>query len=133
MRIAGYERAAGGFAITIEHQNAYTDGSSRFEKVTVPASAIRGKTPAQIRQAVVDALDDPLADIIGEEVDAPTPTKDILWERAEALFANWKMAKETRIEAQARTMAAAVITAFTNAENALWAQYMQTMNEWRLA
>ena len=134
MNIVSRERGPNGWNVTIEHPNAYTDGTSRTERVTIPYAKLEGKTPDQVRQAIKDAVDDdPLGPVIGEAVAAPTPTKAILWDRAKAAYADWQMAKTTRVEAQARSMAAAVITALTNAENALWTDYATTLNQWRLA
>jgi hypothetical protein len=134
MNIKQREQAPGGFIVTIEVTNAYTDGSSRFERVFVADDAVRGKSLDEVRQAVKDAVDDdPIAGILGETVSAPTQTKAILWQRAKALYADWQMAKTTRIEAQARSMAAGVITALQNAEDARWTAYTTTLNSWRLA
>lgn len=134
MNIARRERVSGGWQVTIEVPNAYTDGTSRFDRIFLADADIRGKTLNEVRQAVKDAVDDdPLQAVIGEAVTTPTQTKAILWERAKAAYADWQMAKATRIEAQARSMAAAVITALTNAENALWTDYTTTLNQWRLA
>ncbi len=134
MKIAGYERAAGGFAVTIEHENAYTNGSSRFEKVHVSDAAVRGKSRDQVRQAIKDAADaDPIADIIGEDVAAPTPTKPILEERMVAQYERWQRWKNTRLEAQARGLAGAVVTAVTNVENDAWGDYVAAVQAWRQA
>ena len=134
-RIRSHEQAPGGFWVTIEAEDAYTDGSSRFDRVFVPIEDLRGKTAEERRQAIRDALDDdPLAGIAGEDADSsPTQTKAILERRMEALFADWPRRKTTRTEAQARSVAAAAITALTNREDAAWARYVVAIQAWRAA
>ncbi len=133
--IRSHEQAPGGFWVTIEVENAYTDGSSRFDRVFVPLEDLRGKTAEERRQAILDALaDDPLAGISGEDATAaPTQTKAILERRMEALYADWQRWRNTRIEAQARSLAAAAITALTNREDAAWARYVVAIQAWRNA
>ena len=133
--IRSHEQAPGGFWVTIEVDNAYTDGTSRFDRVFVPAEELRGKTPEERRQAIRDAMDDdPLAGIAGEDADsAPTQTKAVLERRMEALYADWQRWKTTRVEAQARSLAQAVITALTNREDAAWTRYVAAIQAWRQA
>ena len=134
MRIVSHERSRDGFSVTIEHPGAYTNGESRVEKVHVSAAALRGKTRDQVRQAIKDAVDDdPIRDILGEDVAAPAQTRAILEDRMEALFADWQRWKLTRGEAQARTLPPAAITALTNREDAAWARYVQSIQQWRTA
>jgi len=134
-RIRSHEQAPGGFWVTIEVENAYTDGTSRFDRVFVPIEDLRGKTAEERRQAIRDALDDdPLAGIAGEGADsAPMQTKAIMERRMEALYADWQRWRNTRIEAQARSLAAAAITALTNREDAAWAKYVVAIQAWRQA
>jgi hypothetical protein len=47
-------------------------------------------------------------------------------------YRDWKRWQDTRLEAEARTAPAAVITALTNRENQSWTQYVDAINEWRL-
>ena len=61
------------------------------------------------------------------------PLKARLEIQMEERYADWKRWKDTRIEAQARGLAAIVITALTNKEDASWAAYAVAINEWRLA
>lgn len=118
--------------VAIEVTGAYTDGSSRFDRVFVAREDLRGRTPEERRQSILDALDDdPLAGIAGQEVVAPTETKAILERRMESLFAVWRRWKETRLEAQARSLPAGVVTALTNREDAAWAAYAAAILQWR--
>ena len=126
--------SAGGYRVEVESTGAYTDGRSRFDRVYLTAAELRGKTPEQKRQAILDALDDdPLAGVAGVEVSAPTLTKAILEDRMETLYADWQRWKTTRVEAQARSLAAAVVTALTNREDAAWTKYLQAIQAWRAA
>ena len=133
--IRSHEQAPGGYWVVVEVENAYTDGTSRFDRVFVPAEDLRGKTPEERRQAIRDALDDdPLAGIAGEDATAePTQTKALLERRMEALYADWQRWKTTRLEAQARSLAQAVITALTNREDAAWTRYVAAIQAWRQA
>ena len=56
----------GGRMVSIEVTEAYTDGRSRLEEVFVPDSAVRGKSAAEKRQAVFEAMGDPIAEVSGE-------------------------------------------------------------------
>lgn len=90
MNIVSRERGPNGWLVVIEVPNAYTSGESRFDRVTIPYAKLDGKTADQVRQAVHDALeDDPLAAVLGEAVAAPTQTKAIYEDRAEATQARW--------------------------------------------
>lgn len=51
----------------------------------------------------------------------------------EDAYGDWQRWKNTRIEAQARGLAALIITALTNRENAAWSDYAAAVNEWRQA
>jgi|GEM_PF-6777848 len=134
MNIRNRERAPGGWSVTIEVPNAYTNGESRFDQVFVPQDAVTGKTPEQVRQAVKDAVDDdPLAPLLGATVTTPTQTKDIYEDRMVAQYERWRRWQQTRVEAQSRALAAGVITALTNQENAAWSDYATAINAWRLA
>lgn len=56
------------------------------------------------------------------------------WETyLEDLYSDWLRWRTTRVEAQARTMAALVITALTNRENMAWTAYTQGIQAWRAA
>jgi len=132
--IRGAMPAAGGYQVEVEITAAYTDGRSRFERVYLSTAELRGKTPEQKRQAILDALDDdPMDGVAGVEVSAPTVTKGILEDRMEALYADWQRWKNTRLEAQARAIAAAAVTALTNREDAAWTKYLQAIQAWRTA
>lgn len=46
-------------------------------------------------------------------------------------YGDWQRWKNTRLEAQARGLSAAVVTALTNRENAAWGDYTNAIQEWR--
>ncbi len=48
-------------------------------------------------------------------------------------YERWQRWKTTRIEAQARSMAAAVVNALQAKEDAAWAEYAQGIQAWRTA
>lgn len=50
-----------------------------------------------------------------------------------SLYETWQRWKTSRIEAQARAMAAPVITAVQAREDAAWTAYAAAVNSWRLA
>ncbi|MBA4180246.1 MAG: hypothetical protein C0506_06605 [Anaerolinea sp.] len=144
MRIDSGQRGRDGWVVTIEVPNAYTNGESRFERVTVPYGKLEGKTPDQVRQAIKDALDDdPLAAVLGEEVAAPTSTKEIYEDRAEATQARWAqwqwridhIADYPGYAALAAPQKTALLTALTNRRDAAaqadWAVLQQWMVEYR--
>ena len=134
MKITDKVQAPGGWWVTVEVPSAYTDGTSRFDKVFVPRDAVTGKTPEQVRQAVKDAVDDdPLAPLLGATVTTPTQTKPVFEDRMVAQYERWRRWQQTRVEAQSRALAAGVITALTNQENAAWSDYATAINSWRLA
>lgn len=132
--IRSAEPQGAGYIVTVEVTDAYTDGTSRFDRVYVARDEMRGRTPAERRQAVLEAIDDdPVADIVGDEVVAPTVTRDILERRMEATYADWQRWKTTREEAQVRALAANVINAITARESAAWAEYLDILQMWRKA
>lgn len=118
--------------VAVEITDAYTDGSSRIDRVFVAREDLRGRTLEERRQAIMDALDDdPLAGIAGVEASAPTQTKAIFERRMDELFADWQRWKTTRLEAKARSLPAGVVTALTNREDAAWAAYAAAILQWR--
>ena len=48
-------------------------------------------------------------------------------------YETWLRWRTTRLEAQARSMAAAIITALQNKEDAAWVEYATAINAWRTA
>jgi hypothetical protein len=112
--------------VCIEYTNAYTDGSSRHERAFAPWLPDRDARMA----ALLDALESP--DDAGVEVDRAS-TKLRLERAMDARWADWWRWHTTRVEAAARGMASAAITALSNRENAAWVAYAQVINEWRLA
>ena len=134
MNIQNRERTTGGWNVTIEVPNAYTTGESRFDRVTIPDAAVRGKTPEQVRQAVFDAVnDDPIAQVLGKTVAQPSQAKAIREDRMLDLFADWQRWKATHAEAVARAVAANVITALLARTDAAWAAYVVAIQAWRAA
>ena len=51
----------------------------------------------------------------------------------EVRWSDWQRWKTTREEAQARGLAAPIVTALTNRENASWSAYAAAIAEWRQA
>ena len=133
-RIRGVRPDRGGYVVAVEIEGAYADGSSRFEEAFLSTAEVRGKTLSQLRQAVFASLGDGgLSALIGEAVAAPAVDRDILEDRMVELYERWQRWKATRAEAQARGMAAAVVTALTARENAAWAAYGDAIAAWRNA
>ena len=133
MKVTAREHCPGGYMVTLEIPGAYTDGSSRFEKVFVPFEAVRGKTPAQKRQALFDAIADELGGFVGAEVSEPPATKEILEDRMTAKYEEWQRWKTTRVEAQARSLPGNQVNALANKEDAVWAAYVALIQAWRAA
>lgn len=131
MRIASRTRVPGGYEVTIEYPNATTKGDSRFETVAIAVAP--DATPDEVRAAVVDALRDPIGSVLGEEITAKPNTRLALEPALEAPYERWQRWKATRIEAQARSLPAGVITALTNREDSAWAQYLDALTAWRNA
>jgi hypothetical protein len=137
-RISHRERQHDGWLITLETENAFNAGgaspTSRFETIKVPFEAARGKTPEELHQLVMDMTgDDPFGAVVGAVVAAPTQTKAIHEARMVALYETWQRWQNTRLEAAAQGLAAAVITALKNREDAAWAAYVQVIQSWRSA
>lgn len=142
MNIVRRLRMPGGWMVTVEVPTAFTKASnvhpvtgaptdSRFDDVFVSDAAVRGKSGDVVRQAVRDALADPF-----EGIDLDTPvreTKALLEARMGAQYATWQLWKNTRVEATARELAGAIVTALTNRENAAWSDYAASINAWRSA
>lgn len=126
------EVVAGGYTLTVEVENAYRNGKSRFDKVFVADAAVRGKTPTQVLQAVVDAMEDPLEGITGREATAPATSKDILEERMKERYETWLRWKTTRDEAVARNEPG-IQNGLTNKMNQAWARYVEIIQLWRAA
>lgn len=127
------EPTPNGWAIAVEVTNAYTDGSSRFDTVYVSRDDLRGRTPEERRQAIIDALDDdPLTGIADQPATAPTVTKAIET-RMVAVYEDWQRWKNTRQEAQSRALPAAAVNALTNREDAAWGRYVTAIQAWRTA
>lgn len=134
--IRSREPAPGGYWVDIEVTEAFTDGTSRIDRVFVTESELRGKSAAERRQAIYDALkaqDEVLSGVAGQVADEPAQTKAIYERRMEVLYADWQRWKATRLEAQARGLQAVIITALTAREDAAWTRYGQAILAWRTA
>ena len=132
MRVANREQVPGGWMVDLEIPNAYTDGTSRFERVFVSRDDVPGNTADELLDAAHDALtNDPAAQAIGQDVTAAQATKAGWEARITKLFARWQMWKAIRVEAQARSLPAAAVTALTNRENAAWTALLDALTEWR--
>lgn len=132
-RITDVRHAPGGFEITVEHVGVYTDGSSRFERVFVAGQDVLGASPEAAMDAVRDAWNSRPA-VVGMELDgAVVATREVFDRRAARAFARWQRWQTTRVEAQARGMAAGVISDILAEENAAWTAYLAILNAWRQA
>jgi len=133
-RVVGGEPVAGGWMVSVEVPNAYTDGTSRFERVFVSRDDVPGNTADELLDAAHDALtNDPAAQAIGQDVTNTTATK-VVWEaRITKLYTRWQQWKTIRLEAQARSLPAAAVTALTNRENAAWSALLDALTAWRAA
>lgn len=76
-------------------------------------------------QDVIDAVRSP-AELV------PTRKADIE-DAMDAAYQRWQRWKNTRLEAEARSMSALVITALKNREDALWGDYVAAIQVWRNA
>lgn len=131
MKVAARERTPGGFLVTVEYPNAYTNGESRFDRVFVDDAAVRGKSNSQVLQAVKDAIDsDPLGGVIGQGINNQPATKDLLEDRMVERYEKWQRWKNTHAEAVARSLGAAKVNAFKNRMDARWAAYLDALNDW---
>ena len=131
MRVANREQVPGGWMVDLEIPNAFTDGTSRFERVFVSRDDVPGNTADELLDAAHDALtNDPAAQAIGQDVTNATATKTVWEARITKLYARWQMWKAIRVEAQARSLPAAAVTALTNRENAAWTALLDALTEW---
>jgi hypothetical protein len=120
--------------VAIEVQDAYTDGTSRFDNVFVAAEKFRGNLSREQRQqAVWDALDAGPDDLIGQPAEAPSVTKAVAEDALVRPYERWQRWKVTRIEAQARGMPAPVVNALTAREDLAWLDYVAAVQAWRAA
>ena len=132
--LRGKQQVAGGYLLEIEVTDAYTNGDSRVDKVFLARDAVRGKTPAQRKRALFDAIHDTaLDDLRGSPVEEPPDDKDILEERMVALYERWQMWKSTRAEAEIRSVPVGIINALTTKEDAVWDKYAAAVLAWRNA
>lgn len=68
--IRGYEPCPGGYMVTVEVTNAYTNGESRFDRVFVAGSELIGQDDDGVMEAVAKAVLDsaPIARVQGLDV-----------------------------------------------------------------
>ena len=132
MRVVNLDQAPGGWMVDLEIPNAYTDGTSRFERVFVSRDNVPGNTADELLDAAHDALtNDPAGQAIGQDVTAAQATKAVWEARIGPRYARWQMWKTIRVEAQARALPAPAVTALTNRENAAWTALLDALTEWR--
>lgn len=96
------------------------DDDGREHTITLPSPT---PTDTEILAAVV--ADQP-RDLAGT-------TKATIEPSLQAKYEEWQRWKATAAEATARGLSAAVVTALTNKTDAAWADYVATVNAWRLA
>jgi len=134
MRVANREQVPGGWMVDLEIPGAFTDGTSRFERVFVSRDAAPNNTAAEVLDAINDALtNDPAAQAVGQDVTAAQATKAVWEARITSRYGRWQMWKDIRVEAQARALPAAAITTLTNRENAAWSNLLDALTAWRAA
>lgn len=81
MKLTTYDSAPGGFMVTVEIENAYTDGTSRFDRVFLPYDDVAGRDEEHILAALVrEVRENPLANLVGRSLDriAPAPPREPL-------------------------------------------------------
>jgi len=126
------EPAPGGLMVCVEVQGAYTDGSSRHERVFVPWYEARDD-----RLTAILAAHNREADVAGVDLDAhaasPGVAKALLERRVRSRGEEWDLVDRIRRRAVERGSPAAVINALTNAEDLAWARLLAAINEWRQA
>jgi len=137
MKIDRIDRTPNGFNVRIEIPDAYTDGTSRYEEVSISAQEARGKTQDQLRELVRQHVEDDssaMATLGGINLATPVPDrKDALELNMRRQYEEWQQWKNTRLEAQARALGAAVISALTTRENKEWTDYVTAIQRWRAA
>ena len=134
-KIVGIEPVPGGYAVDIEVTGAFTDGSSRFDKVHVPAALVDGRTVEEITQAVADAVNNaPLAQLVGVTLAVPAATKELLVQQIEAAYASWQMWKAINAEVVARNVGGlALQSALANYAEDRWTRLLNILSAWRTA
>ena len=113
-----------------------SDGSDRAE--VVGAEYVVHMLDDLGRELVLRFGHDPSdAEVLAVLVDPPelAPSTRADYERGplQDRYEAWQRWKTTRIEAQARGVAAVAITALQAREDATWASYLSALNAWRLA
>jgi hypothetical protein len=114
--------------VELEVTNAYTDGTSRRDRVVVAVAD--GATDDDILEAIVreDAKLRTLAKIAGREIPSTGTTSELILERP---FAVWDRWKAIRTEAEARAAPAPLVAALTQREDRAWAALLAAIQTWR--
>lgn len=90
--------------VTVEVPRAFTDGSSRMERVFVPHDAVAGKSEGEALGALQEAMEDPLHRLRGADLDAPVPDPRPAWlsrlERAAARVADFELTRQVAVRAR---------------------------------
>ena len=135
MRIAAINAVPGGYRADVEFEAAYTDGSSRFERVFLSREDVHAASPEAIRRAVRDAIDEDAGFRFLQAADLDTipVTKATLERQMVALFDEWQRWKATTDEAAARGEPLPVRDALANRTDAAWARYRSSIQAWRVA
>lgn len=135
MRIAAITGVPGGYRADVEFEAAYTDGSSRFERVFLAREDVHGASHEAIRRAVRDAIAEDAGFAALQDADLNTipVTKATLERQMVALFDEWWRWKSTFDESTARGEPGAVRNALASKTDAAWARYRTAIIEWRAA
>ena len=135
MRIAAITAVPGGYRADVEFEAAYTDGSSRFERVFLARDDVHGNPAEAIRRAVRDAIDEDagFAALQDADLDTIPVTKATLERQMVALFEEWQRWKATTDEAAARGEPLPVRIALASRTDAAWARYRTSIQAWRVA
>ena len=131
MKVVGHEPAPGGYMVTIEIENAYTDGTSRFDRVFVKAEDVHGKTFEEQLLAVKAALGTSLAELQGADPSAPvSETKAVLEARLRQQVYDVANLVTVHNEAVALGRPQDEITKWAGLRNDLYFAALDTLEAW---
>jgi len=131
MKISKHEPAPGGYMVTIEIENAYTDGRSRFDRVFVKADDVVGKSREEQLLAVKAALGTSLAELRGADPSAPvTETKAVLEARLRQQVYDVANLITVHNAAVALGRPQSEITAWATLRNQLYFASLDTLEAW---
>jgi hypothetical protein len=137
-QIAHRVRTPNGWRITVVDPEMYVRGDGSFEAgeraIEVAHADLRGRGRDEVLDVLAEAMEeDPVGQVLGDDVVRPALTRALAERSLEAPYARWRRWQATRQEAQARGMAAGVLTALQQAEDAAWGAYVQAIQRWRAA